>query len=76
MPPLITGYPPRLLDLALDLYRGGRLLSLGTAVAEAVWADKALIAGGGLAMRILALVCIEPADEYLRRAPIEDAICG
>ena len=62
-------YPTRLLCLALDMYRGGRWLALGAAVTDAIWTKKALIAGCGLAMHLLALVCVEPADEFLRRAP-------
>ena len=63
------GYPLALLRLALHMYRGGRRIAWKQTVSEELWTDRANIAGCGLALHILGLVCIDPADAFLRVAP-------
>ena len=63
------GYPLPLLRLALSMHRGRRRIAWKQTMSNAISTDRAIIAGCGLAMHILGLVCIAPADAFVAEAP-------
>ena len=59
------GYPLRLLKLAIATYKLPRVIRVGNAVSDLVWAVRGIVAGSGLATTEMRLVMIDIVDKAL-----------
>ena len=57
------GYPLRLLRLAIATYKLPRVIRVGNAVSDLVWAVRGIVAGSGLATSEMRLVMIDIVDK-------------
>ena len=60
---LRLGYPLRLLRLAIATYRLPRVIRVGGAISDLVWAVRGIVAGSGLATTEMRLVMIDIVDK-------------
>eukprot|EP00973_Karenia_brevis_P091147 12406120-Karenia_brevis.AAC.1 len=62
-------YPMAVIRLALNMYRGQRRIAWHSTVSREMFSEAAVVAGCALAMHLLALIAIDPIDEFLKVAP-------
>eukprot|EP00972_Heterocapsa_arctica_P012724 1869032-Heterocapsa_arctica.AAC.1 len=51
------------------MYRGQRRIAWRSTTSRAMYTDKAVVVGCGLAMHALGMVSLDPMDEFARTAP-------
>ena len=65
-------YPLGLLSLAIATYKMPRVIRVGEAVSDLVWATRGIVAGSGGATSEMRLVMIDIVDQALPRPPACD----
>ena len=63
------GYPLRLLRLAIATYKLPRVVRVGIAHSDLVWATRGIVAGSGNATSEMRLVMIDIVDSVMKRHP-------
>ena len=63
------GYPLRLLRLAIATYKMPRVVRVGTAYSDLVWATRGIVAGSGNATSEMRLVMIDIVDSVMKHHP-------
>ena len=63
------GYPLRLLRLAIATYKMPRVVRVGTAYSDLVWASRGIVAGSGNATSEMRLVMINIVDSVMKHHP-------
>ena len=63
------GYPLRLLRLAIATYKLPRVVRVGVAHSDLVWATRGIVAGSGNATSEMRLVMIDIVDSVMKRHP-------
>ena len=60
------GYPLRLLRLAIAVYKLPRIVRVGIAVSDLIWATRGIVAGSGGATTEMRIVMIDIVDSALK----------
>ena len=67
----VYGFPERILEPALSMYKAARRIRYGSAYSRAVYTKVGVLAGCPIAMGLLLLAVLEPVDLFWKTVPRE-----